>query len=797
MNNNLTRLNMTSNSSISVLNFVKEQQIPFVFCEVQRVLDKKTDKYIKKIKGNPKGWMKWDFEKCLIESKKYKKYTDNTCLNINLTNSKWMIIDIDTENKELLEKYLKEYGQEFKSKSCSRGLPHLWRLKDNEDKNTTKTSFKEGLDLIYTNIFEKITSSIQNYNSDNFKIFKDFPRLEKKLNKTKSNDSGFFDKSKIDNLKPENLTLETKKEVKLETIINLLNCIDNDLKNNIQYDDWFKIVMSCKDSNINSKNIVNNWCKKCPRHNQEEFEKVWNSSREQTNNDVTIGTLHYYANLYNSNKYQFTKLYTTYEPDEDNLSKLYLKLNGENIIYQNEKVYIYNNDLWLIDDHNFNRLKLSIRKTLIKYLDKKLSYYIKKNRELQSLFDSINEEERKDNLTEQSTNEEYLKGINKCLKIVKQSNKISSISKFVIQELTEFNFNVEFDLLEDQKFNLHFKNGVYEIDNKRFRNRVKDDYITKILNWDYSENVDNNCYNEVLSFFKKIQPDEEQRKFLLQWLGYCLTGDISRTKFKMNIGYMSSNGKSTEFEIHDKVFDIYSYKLSSNTFKKDNEKAHKQLIHLIQKPVRFCYIEELPQKELDAEFIKDFVDGKKLNVEIMYGTSQSHKIQAKLNTCSNKDFCIDTDKAILRRGIVQSYKSQFSEKATTDDFENHIYKRENNYTNLFYDEKMKNAYLKLLLDYYEFNFKVPKYNEQEFKSISEEYDEFSPILYKDYEISEDNKAFVSKSEIIELFDSKKYNWKIILGKMKSLGIRYDRLKMVNGERGYFIGLKKKDNEEEE
>ena len=32
--------------------------------------------------------------------------------------------------------------------------------------------------------------------------------------------------------------------------------------------------------------------------------------------------------------------------------------------------------------------------------------------------------------------------------------------------------------------------------------------------------------------------------------------------------------------------------------------------------------------------------------------------------------------------------------------------------------------------------------------------------------------------------------------MKSLGIRYDRVKMIKGERGYFIGLKKKDNQEE-
>ena len=779
---------MSSNSSISVLDFIKQQKIPFTFCNIKKVLDKKNDKIIKKISGTPRGWMKWDFEKCMKENNKFKKFNETTCLNINLTNSKFMIIDIDSDDKELLNKYIKKYGSEFSSKSCSRGLPHLWRLKHKEDLNKNKVGFMEGLDLIYTNIFEKINSTIENYNSNNFKVFDDYPLLPKKLTKNKSNDSGFSEIKKIENSILDKKT-PNNTHIKLEKIISLLKCIKNDPKNDIQYDDWFKIVMACKDANNESKQILNEWSKTNNKHNQEEFDKVWNSSREETNNNVTIGTLHYYAKLYDSIKYKFSNIYTTYEEDEDNLCLLFLKLNGENFIYQNEVIYIYNNDLWLVDDHNFNRLKLSIRTTLKNYLGKKLKYYIEKNKNLVSILDNQNEKLQKQNLLEQASNEDIILSLNKCLKVVKQNSKISGISKFVIQELTEFNYDIEFDLQDDQKFNLHFLNGVYEINNKRFRNRVKTDYITKTLKWNYSETVGEKEYKEVLSFFKKIQPNEKQRKFLLQWLGYCMTGDISKTKFKMNIGYKSSNGKSTEFDIHDKVFDIYSFKLKTNTFKKDNEKAHKQLIHLIKNPIRFCYVEELPQKELDAEFIKDFVDGKKLNVEIMYGTSQAHKIQAKLNTCSNKDFCIDTDKAILRRGIVQSYNSEFISDIAKDDIEKNIYKRDNNYTDLFDYEKMKNAYLKLLLDNYEYNFKVPQNNEQEFKKISEEYDEFTPLLYKDYEKTDDE-SFVSKNEIIEIFDSKKYNWKLILGKMKSLGFTYDRLKMINGERGYFSGIKK-------
>jgi hypothetical protein len=780
-------------NSISILDFIKKHKIPFSFCNIERRLDKKTNKYIKKISGNPQGWMEWDFKKCVNESKKFKNMTKNTCLNINLTNSKFMIIDIDTGSQKLQEKYLKEYGSDFQSKSCNRGLPHLWRLKREEDKNTTKTGYKEGLDLIYTNIFEKLDSKIINYNSKEFKFFDDFPLVEKKLKKNKSNDSGFIE------LKNQNKKETKKTEIKnssIETIKNLLSCIDNDLKNNIQYDDWLKIIKACKNENKDSFEIVELWSKKSDRHNQEHFEHVWNYKREETKTITTEGSLRYYAKKYNPHKYHFINLYTNFEPDEHNLSKVFLKLKGEDIIFQDLKVYLYDGDLWNVDDRKYNKLKYCIRTHLIKFFNNKLTFYLKENEELKSRILNLVENNTEDNLNKQAKNDDHIKNINKCLKFVKQNSKISNICDMVNQELTTFNSDIIFDLLEEQKFNLHFKNGVYEIDNKRFRNRVKGDYVTKCLQWEYSENVDEECLNEVKLFFKKIQPDQIQRKFLLQWLAYCITGDISRTKFKMNIGYKACNGKSTEFDIHDKIFDIYSFKLNTKTFQEGNAKTHKQLIHLLEKPIRFCYVEELPEEKLDSTLIKDFVDGKKLNVEIMFGTSQAAKIQAKLNTCSNKDFSIKTDEGILRRGLVQKYDSEFKSNISEDDFENNHFIRDNNYTDLYNDEKMKNAYLKLLLDNYELNFDIPEKNEKEFLTISEEYDEFKPVLYKDYLFTKDKNDCVSKKDIIDLFENK-YSWKYILGEMKTIGIEYNRLKMIDGERGFFIGLKKIETEEEE
>ena len=60
-------------------------------------------------------------------------------------------------------------------------------------------------------------------------------------------------------------------------------------------------------------------------------------------------------------------------------------------------------------------------------------------------------------------------------------------------------------------------------------------------------------------------------------------------------------------------------KLDSSVFDLGNTKRHKQFIHLIQNPIRFAYVEELSRKNLDVETLKDFIDGDKLNVEIMFG----------------------------------------------------------------------------------------------------------------------------------------------------------------------------------
>ena len=60
---------------------------------------------------------------------------------------------------------------------------------------------------------------------------------------------------------------------------------------------------------------------------------------------------------------------------------------------------------------------------------------------------------------------------------------------------------------------------------------------------------------------------------------------------------------------------------------------------------------------------------------------------------------------------------------------------------------------------------------------------------------------IHKNEALEAFNVRvgsksRRNWSSFLGEMKRLDIEFDRLKYKNSKRGYFIGIKFKEDEDE-
>jgi len=463
-----------------------------------------------------------------------------------------------------------------------------------------------------------------------------------------------------------------------------------------------------------------------------------------------------------------------YEANEDDFFQLYYKINEKNLLYQNKQVYFYYNDEWRVESDGLC-VKNDMLDVFRLYVQSALSYTgyaLGKNVDNKDLTNKI---------------EKIQKGVLKTNVAIKKNLFLKNTYQLLINRLSSKFTSIEFDTGKDNLYNVHFKNGVYELNNKIFRARNYNDYITKYLPYNYIEKelIDIEKFDKINSFFKQIQPNEKQRNFTLGYLAYCLSGDISKTIFKVNIGYSAGNGKSTELAIHDKVMSIYCKKLDNRTFDLNYSKRHKHILDLLQNPIRLSYMEELDNKKMDSAFMKDFVDGKKIACEILFGTDVDKKIQAKLMTCSNKDFNIKMDEGILRRGKVQYYNSKFVSKVDVNE-EKHHYLRDEHFVDYFDDDEYKNAYFHTLLKYYE-HLDVPEENTKQFQAICEDNDEFLLKIDGKFEITKCEKDCISKQLIIDEFGEKEFL--TIMGELKRLGCSYDKNKRANHIKGVFYGIK--------
>jgi hypothetical protein len=463
--------------------------------------------------------------------------------------------------------------------------------------------------------------------------------------------------------------------------------------------------------------------------------------------------------------------------DETKFSDLIYELNENYLFLRDDTIYLYYEAEW----RSMNKKDAGILKHLIKEI---IEIYIK------VALDIINEA-LKANLQNDDLLSKYkvkLSNIMSVNGLIKKNQYINSVFSLLKNRLCCKKMNFEFDVGPNNYYLIHFKNGVYDLKQKMFRSREITDYITMTLDYDYIplNRIEQTVQDDVLDFFKKVQPDETQRTFTLSYLAYCLTANTSHQIFKMNIGYSGGNGKSTELSFHEKSFPLYTAKLDSRVFLKGFEKRHKHLIEMAKRPIRLAYCEELPSKALDNAFVKDFVDGNQLPVEVMFGTKVMVKIQAKLCSTSQFDPLFSSEGGINRRGIIQYYTSTFVEKDETDE-SIHEYKKDLHFLDKFNGADYKNAYFHLLLQYVE-KLSVPQMNRDAFKEVVEEGDVLLGTINKYATIDKNDNSRVHIDEIKKVFHMVGY--KELANKLKLMGCVYKKNIRIQGTQnmGVWCGI---------
>jgi hypothetical protein len=345
-----------------------------------------------------------------------------------------------------------------------------------------------------------------------------------------------------------------------------------------------------------------------------------------------------------------------------------------------------------------------------------------------------------------------------------------------------------------------------------FSDRTEADFVTEYLNYDFQLKVNKAVKNEVIEVLKKIcNSDDSDYDFIMNFLSYCITSETKEQKYLNVVGPSASNGKSTIIKLMEEALSIYIFKAKKDLFSEAYSKGHKYFAQTKNK--RIVYIEELDKKKVDADLIKDVVDGNQINNEVLFSTTEKIDINFKLMFLSNNLMNFDADSGIKRRLIHFEFRNKFValqdlEKERVNHKIGQVYALDNSLVNKFHNnDDYKNALIHILIkkakQYFENGLVIPEKYVEIAKEVCEENDKFKNFFDNHFDITNNDSDRISKDELRDLYNSyTKCNFSAssIMTDIQRLQLKYERgLRCIyNGVslRGVIIGIKKKSGNQE-
>jgi len=328
--------------------------------------------------------------------------------------------------------------------------------------------------------------------------------------------------------------------------------------------------------------------------------------------------------------------------------------NFAEIIYRKYKdVYNYgeNDDWYIFKNHRWKNIKkknVNLRYDIIPLLNeiysKLLDYY--------------------------KQNDNDKKKISAIKKIIKNfSNTI--FKNNIMAELCDIfliNNNPERDFvknLDKNNFLIGFNNGVYDLKTFEFRDGKPEDLLTMSVRYDYNDNHTDK-YNDLLTFLNDIQPNKEDRDYMLTYLSIGLVGNLLEL-FTILTG-TGRNGKSKLIELLAQTFGDYSGSVQSTLFTRPRPDANSPdpgLLNLLNKKLLTSSEPEKGSK-LNTGFIK-FITGKDITTLRNCHSNDMFDFKANFITlfsCNDIPECDDIDKAFSDRLRCIDFPNKFTDNPT-------------------------------------------------------------------------------------------------------------------------------------
>lgn len=254
-------------------------------------------------------------------------------------------------------------------------------------------------------------------------------------------------------------------------------------------------------------------------------------------------------------------------------------------------------------------------------------------------------------------------------------NKLENVTfkKAILNEMYFMFKNLEPDFvnkLDANPYLIGYKNGVYDLETKTFRDGIHSDYITFTTGYDYIEYDESlEEIQEIYSFLGQIVPNKKVREYLLKILGRSLSG-VNDEKFYIFTGLSGANGKSTLINFLE--YALGDYTTASDTSLLTNKKAISSSaspdIFRLKGRRLIAFQEPEADDKLNTSIIKSFSGGDSIISRELYKAPISFKLQGSLILCCNKIPGINStgDGGIQRRLRIVEFTSRFCENPKKD-----------------------------------------------------------------------------------------------------------------------------------
>lgn len=309
------------------------------------------------------------------------------------------------------------------------------------------------------------------------------------------------------------------------------------------YNEWLRVCWALRNISPSYFNIFVNFSKKCPsKFDLAYCQKTWQSGRTQ-GGGYTLSSLHWWARLDNKDAYlkvMRDKVQTyvsqaksgTHDDVANVVREMYRTLYkcvdiSKNIWYE------FQEHRWVLIDSAYT-LSEKISDELTREFWLLLSYYMSDAATKVSI--------------DQDDGVKNMGGIKKLTEKLKNAGFKKSVIELCRNKFYDKNAQERFDL---NPMLIGFDNGVFDLNEMKFRNGTPDDLVSKSVGYNYIEfDEDSEELEPVTQYFEQVQTDKELREYTLRLISSYISG---KTKDQQMVFWTGSgcHEKNTPIKMAD------------------------------------------------------------------------------------------------------------------------------------------------------------------------------------------------------------------------------------------------------